>query len=111
MSPLEDISKRTDLPDSVNHQLSLIHQNAQHLNNLITSILEFRKSVSKTRELLISHDNIVDYIHECIIKYQELNRKKEVEIRFFAQEPRIEMYFDKDAIGMIVDNLVTNSIK
>lgn len=111
LSPLEDISKRTDLPVSVNHQLSLIHQNAQHLNNLITSILEFRKSVNKTRELLISHDNIVDYIHECIIKYQELNRKKEVEIRFFAQEPHIEMYFDKDAIGMIVDNLVTNSIK
>ena len=111
LGPLEDISRRTDLPEVVSRQIEMIHQSATRLNGLITTILEFRKTATDNRELMVTRGNIVDCVEETILKYQELNRKKNVDIRFFASDKDIEIYYDKDVIGMIMDNLVSNAVK
>ena len=56
-------------------------------------------------------DDIVRTVHEVELKYEELNRKNAVKIRFEAHDNSILIYHDKEVVNIIVDNLVSNAIK
>ncbi len=111
LGPLDDLSHSTDIAKAAKHKLAVIHQSAVRLNELITQILEFRKTETNNRALRVQKGNIVDTVHEISLKYEELNRKQNVEIRFVAPENPINMYYDREVIAIAVDNLVSNAIK
>ena len=111
LGPLDDISHSSDITKAVKHKLAVIHQSAVRLNELITQILEFRKTETDNRRLCVVKANVVDAVHEVSLKYEELARKPDVAIRFVAPENPILMYIDKEVIAIILDNLVSNAIK
>lgn len=111
LGPLDDISHSTEISKHIKHKLAIIHQSAQHLNELITQILEFRKTETGNKQLKVTKRNIVDAVHEISLKYEELAEKPNVSFRFVAPENPIETYFDQDVIRTVVDNLVSNAIK
>ena len=111
LGPLDDISHSGEINKHIKHKLAIIHQSAQRLNELITQILEFRKTETGNRQLKVTKGNIVDAVHEISLKYEELAQKPNVGFRFVAPENPIETYYDQDVIRTIVDNLVSNAIK
>ena len=111
IGPLEDLAKNSDIPQKAKHRLAVIHQSAVRLNNLISELLEFRKMETQNRKLCVAKGNIVEAVREVCLKYEELNRKDSLNIRFLAPQNHIEMWFDKEVITIIVDNLVSNAIK
>lgn len=111
MGPLEDISHDSEIPKDSKRKLAIIHDSAKRLNSLISQILEFRKTETENRRLCVSRDDIVGCVHEICLKYEELNRKDLVNIRFTMSDAPIEIYFDKEVVMVIVDNLVSNAIK
>ena len=111
MGPLDDISHHSDIPKETKHKLAVIHSSAERLNNLINQILEFRKTETENRRLCVGRGDIVGSVQEVCIKYEELSRKEQVTIRFEGHESPIEVYFDKEVLTIIVDNLVSNAIK
>jgi len=111
LGPLDDISHSTDITKSIKHKLAVIHQSALRLNDLITQILEFRKTETENRQLHVNKGNIVDAVHEISLKYEELAQKPNVGFRFVAPENPIETYFDPEVVRTIVDNLISNAIK
>ena len=111
IGPLEDLAKNSDIPQKAKHRLAVIHQSAVRLNNLITELMEFRKMETQNRKLCVAKGNIVETVREVCLKYEELNRKDSVTIRFLTSQSNIEMWFDKEVITIIIDNLVSNAIK
>lgn len=111
LGPLDDISHSSDITKTVKHKLAVIHQSAVRLNELITQILEFRKTETDNRQLRVVKANVVDAVHEVSLKYEELAQEPEVAIKFVAPENPIMMYIDKEVIAIILDNLVSNAIK
>lgn len=111
LGPLDDISHSSDITKAVKHKLAVIHQSAVRLNELITQILEFRKTETDNRQLRVVKANVVDAVHEISLKYEELAQKPDVAIKFVAPENPIMMYIDKEVIAIILDNLVSNAIK
>ena len=111
LGPLDDISHSSDITKAVKHKLAVIHQSAVRLNELITQILEFRKTETDNRQLRVVKANVVDAVHEVSLKYEELAQKPDVAIKFVAPENPIMMYIDKEVIAIILDNLVSNAIK
>ncbi len=111
LGPLDDLSHSADIAKAAKHKLAVIHQSAVRLNELITQILEFRKTETNNRALRVQKGNIVDTVHEISLKYEELNSKPNVTIRFVAPENPINMYFDREVIAIAIDNLVSNAIK
>lgn len=111
LGPLDDISHSSDITKAVKHKLAVIHQSAVRLNELITQILEFRKTETDNRQLRVVKANVVDAVHEVSLKYEELAQKPDVAIKFVAPENPIMMYIDKETIAIILDNLVSNAIK
>lgn len=111
LGPLDDISHSSDITKAVKHKLAVIYQSAVRLNELITQILEFRKTETDNRQLRVVKANVVDAVHEVSLKYEELAQKPDVAIKFVAPENPIMMYIDKEVIAIILDNLVSNAIK
>lgn len=77
LGPLDDISHSSDITKTVKHKLAVIHQSAVRLNELITQILEFRKTETDNRQLRVVKANVVDAVLEVSLKYEELAQKKE----------------------------------
>ena len=111
LGPLEDIQKNNSLSNKDAQKISVIHQSAIRLLNLINQILEFRKTETQNKKLCVSRDNIAAFIHEIGLKYKELNRNAEVNIRLDIEDGQLPMYFDKEIIQIVLDNLISNALK
>lgn len=111
LGPLEDMQKNNSFSTKDAQKLTVIHQSAIRLLNLINQILEFRKTETQNRKLCVCRGNIAALVHETGLKYRELNQKTDVEIKLDIEEDNITMYFDKEMIQSILDNLISNAIK
>lgn len=111
MGPLEDISQSNSLNDEDRWKITLIHKNAKRLLGLVNQLLDFRKTETQNKRLCVSKGNIVSDIKEMVMKYQELNRNPDISISVTSTVDDIHMYFDKEVITMILDNLISNALK
>jgi signal transduction histidine kinase/ligand-binding sensor domain-containing protein/DNA-binding response OmpR family regulator len=109
--PLEDLISNKSLEPSVAKKLNSIHRSANRLLELITQILEFRKSETHNRKLSIEYGNIATLVLETGLKYKELNQNKEVEIKIELPPGLTEMYYDSEVVTIILDNLISNALK
>ena len=73
--------------------------------------MEFRKTETQNKKLCVSRDNLVPLIREIGLKYKELNRKPAVDIRLVVEKEHMPIYFDKEIIQTILDNLISNALK
>ena len=111
LGPLEDMQKDTSLPTKQIQKLSVIHQSALRLLNLINQILEFRKTETQNKKLCICKGNITPLIYEIGLKYKELNQKPKIDFQIQTEKEEILLFFDKEIITIILDNLISNAIK
>lgn len=111
IGPIEDFARNSELSESMRHKLQVISHSAHRLQKLIGQILEFRKTETDSRRLCVVREDIVRTVHEVELKYEELNRKDAVKIRFEAHDNPILIYHDKEVVNIVVDNLVSNAIK
>ena len=111
LGPLEDMQKDTSLPTRQVQKLSVIHLSALRLLNLINQILEFRKTETQNKKLCVCKGNIAPLIHEIGLKYKELNQKKAIDFQIQIEKEEMPLFFDKEIITIILDNLISNAIK
>ena len=110
IGPLEDMISQVG-DDKLRHKLSMIYQSALKLLKLINQILEFRKTETQNRRLCVSKGNIASVVYEVGLKYKEFNRNPAINLEIVVENENIILYFDKDVLTMILDNLLSNSFK
>lgn len=111
LGPLEDMQKSNSLSGKDSQKISVIHQSAIRLLNLINQILEFRKTKTQNKKLCVSRDNLAALVHEIGLKYKELNRKPEIDFCLEIEQEDMSLFFDKEVVTIILDNLISNAIK
>nr|WP_320037922.1 two-component regulator propeller domain-containing protein [uncultured Bacteroides sp.] len=111
LGPLEDLMKEKSLQTRQLRKISVIHQSAIRLLNLINQILEFRKTETQNRKLCVSRNNIAKLIQEIGLKYKELNRNPDVEFNVVIEKEDMQLMFDREVITIILDNFISNAIK
>lgn len=111
LGPLEDMQKSNTLAAKDAQKISVIHQSAIRLLNLINQILEFRKTETQNKKLCVSRDNIAALVYETGLKYKELNRKADIDFRIEVEKDEMPLYFDKEVITIVLDNLISNAFK
>ncbi len=109
LGPLEDLEAE-DLNPQQHSKVSMIHKNAKRLYDLVNQIMEFRKSETRNRVLTVSKGDLSVLIHEITLKYKELNRNKKIDISLLIED-NYNLFFDKEVVTIIVDNLLSNSLK
>ena len=111
LGPLEDLVKNNTLSSKDHHRISVIHQSAVRLLNLINQILDFRKTETQNKRLCVTKGNLTSAVYETGLKYKELNNKPEIQILIEVEEENMVLFFDKEVITMILDNLISNALK
>lgn len=111
LGPLEDMQKSNSLSGKDSQKILVIHQSAIRLLNLINQILEFRKTETQNKKLCVSRDNLAALVHEIGLKYKELNRKPEIDFCLEIEQEDMSLFFDKEVVTIILDNLISNAIK
>lgn len=111
LGPLEDLQKDTQLMPKQVQKISVVHQSALRLLNLINQILEFRRTETQNKKLTVSRGNIAAVVKEVGLKYKELNRKPDVAFFIHTESDDMPLFFDKEIVNIILDNLISNAIK
>ncbi|GAO31905.1 DNA-binding response regulator, AraC family [Geofilum rubicundum JCM 15548] len=111
LGPLEDLQNKADLQKEHQKKISLIHKSTIRLLSLISQILEFRKTETHNKKLYVVKEDLADKIREVVMKYRELNRNKHLSIEVKIETPQTVIYFDPEVITMVLDNLISNSLK
>ena len=111
LGPLEDLKNDQNLPTAYNNKISTIHASAIRLLNLISQILEFRKTETQNRELIVSKGDIANLITEVGLHYMELNQNPKLQFHINIDTNRTILYYDTEVITVILNNLLSNAVK
>lgn len=111
IGPLEEmLSKETGLTPE-GRKLKMVYRNAHKLLNLINKLLDYRKIESGNILLKVKEDNIVAFVEEVYIAFKELANHKHLKFHFYTDQPVIMLWFDKEKLEMVLNNILSNSFK
>ncbi len=111
IGPLDDLQNDLQLPPPQLHKIALVRKSALRLLNLINQLLEFRKTETHNKKLCVAKGNIAALVKEVGLKYKELNIKPNVEIIIELESEEIMLYYDREVVNTILDNLMSNAVK
>lgn len=111
IGPLEDMMGSHTLTRKDRHRIAVIHQSAIRLLELVNQILEFRKTETQNKKLCVCRENIAALVYEIGLKYKELNKNSQIKIQIHTDAEEMILYFDKEAMTIILDNLISNALK
>ncbi len=110
ISPLENILETMPSADPNRPQIELIHRNALKLLNMVNQLLDFRKADKGGMTLNLSEGDMVSFASDLSDTFVKLSGK-DIKFTFNASEQNIYMKFDKDKMGKVIDNLLSNAYK
>lgn len=111
LGPLEDLLSDSSLSPRHANKISIIHDSAARLLNLINGILEFRKTETQNRKLSVARGNLSELIQEIGLRYKELNRNPKVNFHVRIDTEETCLFYDADMLTTILDNLLSNASK
>jgi signal transduction histidine kinase/DNA-binding response OmpR family regulator/streptogramin lyase len=111
IGPLEDMLTREGNFTTTGKKLKMVYRNAHKLLNLINMLLDYRKVESGNMVLKAKEDNIVDFIEEIFVTFKELALRKRIRFELHVEQPVIQVWFDKEKMEMVLNNVLSNSFK
>ena len=78
---------------------------------LINQLLDFRKAETENLKLVARYLNIEDFIKEACYPFFELAKIKDITFQIDSTLKSKEIWFDRDKMEMIINNLVSNAFK
>ena len=110
ITPIGSILKRTT-DGETRHQLNDVSRNAGDLLQLVNQLLDFRKMEMNGEHLNLTSGNLNEFIQYTTMKFMPLAEQKNIRLAFEAKTEGLFMYFDKDKVGKILTNLLSNAFK
>lgn len=110
ITPIGSILKRTT-DSETRHQLNDVSKNAGDLLQLVNQLLDFRKMEMNGERLNLTSGNLNEFIQYTTMKFMPLAEQKNIRLAFEDKTEGLFMYFDKDKVGKILTNLLSNAFK
>ncbi|KAB1155481.1 hybrid sensor histidine kinase/response regulator transcription factor [Flavobacterium luteum] len=88
-----------------------IDKNVNTLLELTNELLAIHKMETGNYQLKVQKNDIILFLKNIKIAFNGLAKSKEIKISIDAYQPEVLIWFDKNALGKIVYNLVSNAIK
>lgn len=110
ITPIGSILKRTT-DSETRHQLNDVSRNAGDLLQLVNQLLDFRKMEMNGERLNLQSGNLNEFIQYTTMKFMPLAEQKNIRLTFEDKTEGLFMYFDKDKVGKVLTNLLSNTFK
>lgn len=112
LGPLEKMLRKGNVSNSAQQQdLNLINRNAKRLLRHVNNILDFRKFEVGKLKLKAAKGDIVRFLKETTLPFQETAFQRNIEYKFVAESNSIEAFYDRDKMEIILFNLLSNAFK
>ena len=92
-------------------QLNEVSKNAGDLLQLVNQLLDFRKMEMNGERLNLASGNLDEFIQYTTMKFSPLSEQKNISLKFEDKTGGLFMYFDRDKLGKILTNLLSNAFK
>lgn len=111
IGPLERLLKTKIENGFAHEQLEIMHRNTKILLQLINQLLDFRKTESGKLLLQASKEDILPFIENIKISFEEHARHRKIDYLFIHPDQKMEIWFDKIKVQKILFNLLSNAFK
>ncbi len=111
LGPLDDLMNDTQLPQTSRRRVAMIHKSAERLRSLISELLEFRKTETQNRQLIVARGDIGHFVKDIFLNYKALNRNPKVEFACYVADNLPEVWFDSEVITTVLNNFLSNAVK
>jgi len=113
-APLKELVQKAQayqLQSEAQEKINLIYKNTGQLMKLVNQLLDFRKAENNNLKLVARYLNIEDFIKETCLPFYELAKFKEINFRVDVTLNNKELWFDRDKMEVILNNLISNALK
>ncbi|HEY6902565.1 MAG TPA: ATP-binding protein, partial [Puia sp.] len=111
LGPLEDVLSSPKLHFTIRHNLELVQKNALRLMRLINQLMDFRKIEENKMKLIVTENNITDFVSEIAGSFQEIARRKSISFTITSKARDLRMWFDVNLLDKVLFNLLSNAFK
>ncbi|MCB0686047.1 MAG: response regulator, partial [Saprospiraceae bacterium] len=91
--------------------LNNIGENSQRLLKMVNDILELSKLEGSKVTLHLEQDDLVVYLRYLIDRFQPLAQNNHIDLSFISHDHHVVMDFDRERLGSIIINLISNAIR
>lgn len=110
ITPVGSMLRRTTDTET-RTQLNEVSKNAGDLLQLVNQLLDFRKMEMNGERLNLASGNLDEFIQYTTMKFSPLSEQKNISLKFEDKTSGLFMYFDRDKLGKILTNLLSNAFK
>lgn len=110
ITPIGSVLHRTTDTET-RTQLNEVSKNAGDLLQLVNQLLDFRKMEMNGERLNLASGNLDEFIQYTTMKFAPLSEQKNISLKFEDKTGGLFMYFDRDKLGKILINLLSNAFK
>lgn len=110
VTPLEHLIN-TVKDELVKKQLKVIAQGASELRGMINQLLDFRRIEMRGEKLNPTYNDVSDYLQSVHSFFMQLAQEKGVVFNLSRQQLSLTMWYDKEKVQKILNNLLSNAFK
>ena len=111
LGQLEMLMQSAKIAPNLYKSIVNVHNNALKLHQLISELLDFRKQEQGFKKLKVSEHNLVEYLEEIILSFQEFSKFHGIELKFSTNREEIQVWFDYIELQKVFYNLISNAFK
>jgi len=111
LGPLETLVKGQSMAGKEHRKLLSVEHNAKRLLNLVNQLLNFRKLEADHEQMQAAEGNIVRFLREIYLSFQEHARARHIDYQFISQSEIVKVYYDRDKLEKVFFNLLSNAFK
>ena len=111
LGQIEMLMQSSKIAPNFYNSIVNVHNNAVKMNQLITELLDFRKQEQGFKKLKVSEHDIVEYLREIFVSFQEFAKFRNIELTFSTSKENIPLMFDYVELQKVFYNLISNTFK
>lgn len=108
-SPVDYLLNDNRTPEMVKKQLRYISQNTNRMLQLVNQILDFRKL--QESNFTVTEIELAPFVQEIFNLFTELAEEQQIDFSFDNQAPDAKVWADKEGLGKMISNLLSNAFK
>lgn len=110
ITPLGTVLKKMD-KGPLQDELKMVSHNAGELLQLVNQLLDFRKLEMNGELLHLLNGPVGEFVEIVVTKFKPLADQKKINLTFSDESRQLYMFFDRDKLRKIMDNLLSNALK
>lgn len=108
---MEMLLQARSFAPSIYNRILGVYKNCLQMRELITELLDFRKQEQGYMTIKASEHNLVDFVYESYLLFQEYAAQQQILFKFNKTQDVIPVWYDKKQLQKVMNNLISNAFK